>query len=62
MSVPLLATWPAMEEREKGGINEELVELCGVGILGENGILENGKACGCEGRKRIKEKGKRKRN
>ena len=24
MSVPLLATWPAMEEREKEGIDEEV--------------------------------------
>ena len=29
MSVPLLATWPAMEEREKRALMRKLVEVCG---------------------------------
>jgi len=54
-----LATWPAMGERERDALNEE------VGgswwNFGESGIiekLENGKACGCGGRKEIKKKEK----
>jgi len=48
-------------KRERNGaFNVEVGEnLCGVGILGEKGILENErKTCGCERGKRIKGKGK----
>ena len=31
-----MATWPAMEEREKRGINEELVEVCGGWNFGKD--------------------------
>jgi len=53
MSVPLLATWPAMEEREKRGIYEE---ECGK--LEKVGIWEKVKACGGRKEKEKKEKGK----
>ena len=64
MSVPLLATWPAMGERERETLMRELVEVCGeekVGILEKIGILENWKSLWLveEGREiRKKEKGK----
>jgi len=58
MSVLLLATWPAKEEREKERyFCGKCVEKCGI-----IGILENGNALACGGKKEIKEKEKWKRN
>ena len=63
MSVPLLATWPAMEEREKGRYFWwRLVELCGVGFLEKMEFWKNGKGYGLWRKEGNKGKGKRKRN
>ena len=62
MSVPLLATWPAMEEREKERyLWWKCVEVSGSWNFGKDwnfGKLE--KALACRGRKEIKEKEKEK--
>jgi len=40
---PLANDGRPWREREKEGINEELVKVCGVGFLGNIGILERWK-------------------
>jgi len=58
MSVPLLATWPAMGEREKEIFWWRLVGLCGVGFLEKDWNLGKWKSLWLWGRKEIKEKEK----
>ena len=57
-----LATWPAMGERERDALNEEVGgswwNCVEVKFWKSLEFLENGKACGCGGRKEIKKKEK----